>query len=216
MPRVDSKNIISRGGLISDDFIENTRAENFKNPAIAHSKFGIFSGSAPDSKKELEEQIRNAFDVLVEKWDSIDYIYSKFDVSRARERWILPLLQHLGFDPVFNQKALTLDEKGKLKYHISHRGWADTAAPPAHTVPQVELEQPYVQGGHKRSPHDEVQKFLNASPSHLWGIVTNGSLLRVLRDYHHTSTKGYVQFDVENILRDRSYSDFRAMYRLVH
>jgi len=49
-----------------------------------------------------------------------------------------------------------------------------------------------------------------------WGIVTNGILLRILREYYHTTTKGYVEFDIENIFRERSFTDFRVLYRMAH
>jgi len=40
--------------------------------------------------------------------------------------------------------------------------------------------------------------------------------LRVLRDFYHTYTRGYVEFDLENIFTSRNYQDFRALYRLCH
>jgi len=216
MARNPLENIEVRGGIISAEFMENLREEKSKNPSVGHRSFKIFDGSTPTKAKDLEEQMREAFDNLVERWDSLDYLYNEMDVSRARERWILPMFKELGFDPLYNQKALVLDKKEKLKFFISHRGWSSRTAPPLHTVPLVKLEQPYKVGGHKRSPHDELQRYLNASPAHKWGIVTNGIQLRVLRDFHHTSTKGYVEFDLQNILRERSFTDFRALYRTAH
>ena len=197
--------------------MENLREETLKNAGVGPRTFKTFDEKVPTNAKLLETQMREAFESLIERWDSIGYdSYAKKEVSGARERWILPLLRELGFDPLYNQKALVLDKKEKLKFHISHRGWSSTTAPPLHTVPLVELEQPYKVSGHKRSPHDELQKFLNASSDHQWGIVTNGIQLRVMRDFHHTYTKGYVEFDVEGILMERSFTDFRALYRTAH
>jgi len=209
-------NIEVRGGIISAEFMENLREEKLKNPGVQFRTFRTFDGTELKNAKQLDNLIREAFDSLVERWDSLDYLYGEMDVSRARERWILHVFKALGFDPLYNQKALTLDKKKKLKFFISHRGWSSRTAPPLHTVPLVDLEQPYKVSGHKRSPHDELQRFLNASLAHKWGIVTNGIQLRVLRDFHHTSTKGYVEFDLQNILRERSFTDFRALFRIAH
>jgi len=45
---------------------------------------------------------------------------------------------------------------------------------------------------------------------------TNGVFLRLVRHYHHTFTKGYVQFDLEAILEACNYADFRPLYRMGH
>ena len=65
-------------------------------------------------------------------------------------------------------------------------------------------------------PHDAVQDFLNLNEDELWAIVTNGQVIRVLRDFHHTTVKGYVEFDLEGIFITRSFPDFLAMYRFCH
>ena len=49
-----------------------------------------------------------------------------------------------------------------------------------------------------------------------WGIVTNGIALRILRQFYHTTTKGYVEFDIDIIFRERSFTEFRLLYRLAH
>ncbi|MFW6135967.1 MAG: hypothetical protein ACOC7N_04010 [Chloroflexota bacterium] len=116
-----------------------------------------------------------------------------------------------------------------------HRGWPvpsggegpeDTARPPElaegpylHTViPSQNLDER--QGGGRgvksKSPHDMLQAFLNASSDHTWAVLSNGILLRLLREYHHTFTRGYVQFDLEAIFETRNYGDFRALYRMCH
>jgi len=61
-----------------------------------------------------------------------------------------------------------------------------------------------------------LQAFLNASSADRWALLSNGILLRLLRDYYHTFSKGYIQFDLESIFETRNYGDFRALYRLCH
>jgi hypothetical protein len=70
--------------------------------------------------------------------------------------------------------------------------------------------------GRRKSPHDELQTYLNANTDVQWSVVSDGLTLRVLRDYYHTYARGYVEFDLESIFTNRSYADFRALYRLVH
>ena len=67
----------------------------------------------------------------------------------------------------------------------------------------------------RRSPHALVQEYLNHSES-LWGVVTNGSRLRLLRDSARLSRPTYLEFDVEAMLEGNAYGEFTALYRLVH
>ena len=137
---------------------------------------------------------------------------------------MIPLLRELGFDPAFNREDVVVDGDEKLRFKLSHRGWVSSDAPMVHMVAPVqdlegellESEGQSFQRGRRRSPHDELQAFLNVNRRCKWGIVTNGVLLRVLREYYHTTTKGYLEFDVENIFRERSFTDFRVLYRMVH
>jgi len=90
---------------------------------------------------------------------------------------------------------------------------------PIHTVaPTQDLDarQARGRGVKAKSPHDMLQLYLNLSREHTWAILTNGIHLRLLRDYHHTYTKGYVEFDLEGIFESRDFADFRALYRLCH
>ena len=66
------------------------------------------------------------------------------------------------------------------------------------------------------SPHDLLQRYLNLSSDFRWGLLCDGLRLRLLRDYHHTYTRGYVEFDLQGIFTTRDVSAFRALYRLCH
>ncbi|MEA3341518.1 MAG: restriction endonuclease, partial [Chloroflexota bacterium] len=147
------------------------------------------------------------------------------DVSQVRQRWLLPLFSLLDFDLVYLRGDVVVDEAGKLRYPLSHRGWErdeePAEGPVLHTVipsQQLDERQGNGRGIKAKSPHDMLQAFLNASrgPVDSWGLLSNGVLLRVLREYHHTYTKGYVQFDLEAIFETRNYGDFRALYRMCH
>jgi len=48
------------------------------------------------------------------------------------------------------------------------------------------------------SPHALVQEFLNRT-EHLWGIVTNGLVLRVLRKSPAVRRQAYLEFDLQTL-----------------
>jgi hypothetical protein len=214
----------AHGGIITSEFLENIRSEKVVNPRIQPDSFATSSVAAPKDKRELEQQIVDSWDRLRERWDAISSRYLKMNLSDSRSKWMIPLLRELGFDPMFNREDIIVDGDQKLRFKLSHKGWNSSVAPMVHMVlPSQDLEEEsHEQGGEtsrrgrNRSPHDELQTFLNVNRRCRWGIVTNGILLRLLREYFHTTTKGYVEFDVENIFRERSFTDFRALYRMVH
>lgn len=61
-----------------------------------------------------------------------------------------------------------------------------------------------------------MQELLNASPDHLWGILSNGRVLRLLRDSTALVGSAYVEFDLEAIFGGGDFSDFLLMYALLH
>jgi type I restriction-modification system DNA methylase subunit len=219
------------GGILTEQLIQKLRNESCSEDAVQPKTFQ-YPGERPSTTSELEGRISEAWDDLEERWDEVTRDNELFgmDVSEARQRWILKLFEALDFEPEYQQANLSA---GELEASLSHFGWprndsvtasADTpeATPPIlHTI-EPDGGHPLDDGDHEgaasrqQSPHDELQRYLNATDDVQWSIVTDGLKLRVLRDYYHTYTRGYVEFDLENIFTNRNYDDFRALYRLCH
>ncbi len=218
-------NMSAHGGIITSEFLEIIRGDKVNNPRVEPQCFATFNApNTPQDKRELDRQIDASFKQLLERWDALSNRYQRMTVSEARTKWMLPLFKELWFNPDFRREDILVNDDEKLRFHFSHRGWSSDSAPFIHMVaPAQDLEEAsdgkdgeVVRRGRTRSPHDEMQAYLNVTNKCKWGIVTNGILLRILREYFHTTTKGYVEFDLENIFRERSFTDFRAMYRMVH
>ena len=73
-----------------------------------------------------------------------------------------------------------------------------------------------VAGAAKAAPHGMVQAFLNRSEAHLWGMVSNGRVLRVLRDHHSLTRQAFVEFDLEAIFDGEQFSDFLLLWLVCH
>ena len=65
------------------------------------------------------------------------------------------------------------------------------------------------------APHSLVQDYLNRTEN-LWGIVTNGLTLRLLRNCTFVRRQAYVEFDLAGMLEEQRFQDFAALYRLLH
>jgi hypothetical protein len=220
------------GGLLTEQLIYKLRDESCSEDAVQPQTFAHSGESTPTTEAELEGRIGEIWEDLQERWDEATRGYELYamDVSEARTQWMLKLFEALGFEPAYQHSNLVA---GEIEANLSHLGWepresvtADAEGPNAtppvlHTV-RPDEDHPLDDGNHrgaegrKQSPHDELQRYLNSNDDIQWSIVTDGLKLRLVRDYYHTYTRGYVEFDLENIFTERNYDDFRALYRLCH
>lgn len=144
----------------------------------------------------------------------------------TRDKWLLPLLYELGWgrpDVVSGGLAVPpgLGETEAPHFPISHRvAWPDaanaTAWVPLHLVgARVDLDTKTA-GVTARAPQAMVQDYLNREDHALWGIVSNGHLLRLLRDASSLTRQSFVEFDLDAIFTDQLYADFRILFLTVH
>ena len=88
--------------------------------------------------------------------------------------------------------------------------------PPLHISGcRTDLDRRPPEGRPRLSPHALIQEYLNRT-EHLWGLVTNGYRLRLLRDSALMTRPAYVEFDLEQMLAGEHFADFAILYRLLH
>lgn len=134
--------------------------------------------------------------------------------SITREQWVLPLLRSLGYETLtFMPRAEFI---GHSTYAISHRVGPDASAPPLHIAGcRTELDRRPPTGRPRLSPHALQQEYLNCT-EHLWGLVSNGYTLRLLRDSALMTRPVYVEFDLRQMLTGEHFADFTLLYRVIH
>ncbi|OYD88312.1 restriction endonuclease [Nostoc sp. 'Peltigera membranacea cyanobiont' 213] len=131
----------------------------------------------------------------------------------TRELWTVPLLQSLGYEPVYTATAEVVEEK---TYAISHRAEAGENKPPIHIIGcRLEIDKRPPSGTPRLSAHALVQEYLNKT-EHLWAIATNGFRWRLLRDSSLMTRLTYIEFDLEQILCGENFAEFGLFYRLFH
>ncbi|WP_330466623.1 Eco57I restriction-modification methylase domain-containing protein [Micromonospora zamorensis] len=131
----------------------------------------------------------------------------------AVTQWLEPLFGELGFGRLtaLGAAGLTSDDGGK-NFAISHR-WNHV---PVHLAPWNATLDKRPGGAGTVPPQSLVQECLNRSEAHLWGVLTNGRQLRLLRDSSAMATAAYVEFDLEAIFDGELFSEFVLLYRLLH
>ncbi|NMG60256.1 restriction endonuclease, partial [Geitlerinema sp. P-1104] len=133
--------------------------------------------------------------------------------SLTRDRWVVPLLTLLGYDPVYTAKAAVVDGQ---TFAISHRAEPGEDRPPVHAIgARLELEKRPPSGTPRLSAHALMQEYLNRT-EHLWGVVTNGLQWRLLRDCSLMTRLTYIEFDLQSILTNENFAEFQLFYRLFH
>ena len=70
--------------------------------------------------------------------------------------------------------------------------------------------------GRRRSAASAIQDWLNAAEGALWGLCTNGLALRLVRDNESLTRPAYIEADLARIFEDEAFSDFTALWLLIH
>jgi hypothetical protein len=183
---------------------------------IALGEESIKGQSAKDFDIEagrLSAEMQSAFADVRQAWEGYKRrrgFSQASPLTVTREAWIYPLFERLGYTLRFQRAA---SQAGGQTYLISHRvGGAENAAP-VHTVPvDHRLDE---RGQQRGSAHALLQEYLNRSDA-LWGLVTNGRELRLLRNGARSSRPSYLAIDLETIVEGNLYNEFALVYRLLH
>ena len=133
--------------------------------------------------------------------------------TETRNLWITPFLQLLGYRPEYAGKG---EELNGRNYAISHRDHARDGFPIHVMGWRDELDRKRSEsGGPRMSPHALVQEYLNLT-EHLYSLVTNGRLLRLLRDSSRLVKLSFLEFDLERIFEEELFANNAILYRLLH
>ena len=205
--------IRSEGGLIPYDLLDKIASEDAAGQKPAD--FGLPKG-------------RRLTDEISRVWADAQSLWSNF--KRRRESlgdrdpygtsitrsWIGSLLgdvDMLGFDLKLQASAVVVKNS---TYAISHRSGEGEDAIPVHIEGlKIDLDR-RLHTKLRTSPQAMVQDFLNNGEQVLWGIVTNGLSLRILRDSSRTARPTYLEFDLESILEGNRFNEFALLYRICH
>ncbi|MFH1166019.1 MAG: DNA methyltransferase [Pseudomonadota bacterium] len=135
--------------------------------------------------------------------------------TETRQQWVIPFLGLLGYQLEYQARGAVLNGK---TYPISHRV-TNRANIPVHIIGCLELagldRKPEKAATLRMSAHAMVQEYLNLKEQ-LYGLVTNGRQLRLLRDSSRLVKLSYLEFDLDRIFADGLFADFALLFRLIH
>lgn len=180
------------------------------------SDFGLPSGKA------VKDEIALAWADAQDQWRiyrrKLDALPADATAtSETRHLWMVPLLRLLGWQLESTERGEVLPNA--KNYRFSHRA-ADRGGFVVHLLgwrDSLDLKRDTHEGvaGPRMSPHALVQEYLNLT-EHVYALVSNGRQLRLLRDSVRFVRQSFVEFDLERIFSDGLYTDFSALFRLLH
>jgi len=204
------------GGLFVPDLLE--RAARGHSDHQAATDYNIPKGT------QLHDEYGRAFKIARAQWKEFAAATARSDIgldalAERTRAFVREFLQDvLGYADMAACHGIEIDAH---RYPIDSLA-ADARVPvvvaPASQALPAPDERFAVTGGsaRRKSPIQLMQDYLNASKDHTWGLVTNGRCLRLLRDSATLTRPCYLEIDLETILRDDVYHEFKAVWLLLH
>ena len=198
------------GGILPPEFLQSVAA--LEAPRQAGPDYGLSRSLA------IKEE-------LARYWRIGNDLYGRYAERRpcrdlqgrqvGIKEWLVPFLRLLGYEDLTAAGSIVL---GDRVFRLSHRAY-DGAVPLLLVTRDFELDKADVRLGHdgrRQAPHGLMQEYLNAEDAALWGMVSNGSKLRILRDNASLTRPSYIEADLDLIFAEELYPDFSALWLTAH
>jgi hypothetical protein len=199
-----------QGSILSTDLLAKIRSEQ--------ASFQQGKDFNPDlTNAKLKDEISLAWQEAKGQWTIYKSKLTRLKegetgTTETRNFWISPILTNLGYNLTFDRKGEELNGKS---FPIGYRDSSLDNFPVYVGGYHESLDKRPENKQLRVSPHAMVQEYLNYS-EHLYGMVTNGRQLRLLRDASRITRLSYVEFNLEKMMEEDLYSDFVILYRVLH
>jgi hypothetical protein len=204
--------IRTEGAILPPDLLQRVASGDSDLGGLKPVDYHLFEG------EPLNEAIVRSWNRLVGAWAAFSDARTRLPegdlgTTITRERWLLILFDELGYGRLQPARAVEIDGKS---YAASH-SWGEQV--PIHLVGcnvSIGTKARGVAGAAAMSPHGLLQELLNRSEERLWGFVSNGLTLRVLRDNSSLTRQACVEFDLASMMDGEVYADFVILWLVCH
>jgi len=199
------------GGLIGAKILQDAR--QYHLPGQGKGDYGI------EPSLSFNDEIGRYWKIARARWQEFQQRRQRQDVDLASvtvDDWLLPLvIRVLGYDL---SRCPKKHQIGEREFPISHQAYTG-AVPLVLCRADQDLDKSdtrFGQEGRRRSPMGLAQEYLNASGDSLWALVSNGLVLRLLRDNPAMTRPAYVEVDFARLFDEDNYADFATLWVLLH
>ncbi len=177
-----------QGSIISSDLLGKIRSEqaSFQQGKDFNKDF---------TNTRLKDEISSAWQDAKGQWTIFQNKLNRLKegetgTTETRNFWIVPLLTNLGYNLNFNRQT---EEFNGKSFTIAYRDSQIDGFPVYVGGFNESIDKRPENKQLRVSPHAMVQEYLNYS-EHLYGLVTNGRQLRLLRDASRITRLSYVKY----------------------
>ena len=219
---MDYTSIHIYGHLLSDDILHNIERDNtYEGNREQDFAMDIPVSAAIDY---VWSSLRNDWNFYKERAGN-ERLVNKDPYGTRRARDLMErLLQSLGYS--LDRQAsnievagtgyditYTCQPLGKMPFIIIGEGiHADGSID---TLDKCSLDYRAKGGMRKKSAHATMLEYLNATEN-VYGIISNGQILRLIRNSGQLVKLTYIEFDLRRMLEEDKYTEFCLMFRLLH
>lgn len=219
---MDYTSIHIYGHLLSDDILHNIERDNTLN-GNRDQDFGM-DISVSSAIDYVWSSLRNDWNFYKERANN-ERLVNKDPYGTRRARDLMErLFQSLGYS--LDRQATNIEVAG-TNYDISYTchdlgkmpfiiiGEGISADGSIDTLDKCSLDYRAKGGMRKKSAHATMLEYLNATEN-VYGIISNGQILRIIRNSGQLVKLTYIEFDLRRMLEEDKYTEFCLMFRLLH
>ncbi len=199
------------GGLFLPDQLE--KAAHGQAARQAEADYGTPKGL------KLKDDFSRAFQIASAQWKHFASMLERTDLDPASttHAFVRELLEDaFGYHGIHAIDGMALAER---RYPVQLIAGVLPVVVAPHNLGLDDPDERFAvsgSGSRRKSAFQLAQEFLNASDDHLWGIVSNGRQLRLLRDAATLTRPSYLEFDLQDLLGAQRYPEFPLVWRLLH
>lgn len=219
---MDYTSIHIYGHLLSDDILHNIERDNtYEGNREQDFAMDIPVSAAIDY---VWSSLRNDWSFYKERANN-ERLVNKDPYGTRRARDLMErLLQSLGY--TLDRQATNIEVAG-TGYDITYTcqqlckmpfiviGENISADGSIDTLDKCSLDYRAKGGMRKKSAHATMLEYLNATEN-VYGIISNGQILRLIRNSGQLVKLTYIEFDLRRMLEEDKYTEFCLMFRLLH
>lgn len=219
---MDYTSIHIYGHLLSDDILHNIERDNtYEGNREQDFAMDIPVSAAIDY---VWSSLRNDWSFYKERANN-ERLVNKDPYGTRHARDLMErLLQSLGY--TLDRQATNIEvagtgyditytcqQLGKMPFIVIGEGiHADGSID---TLDKCSLDYRAKGGMRKKSAHATMLEYLNATEN-VYGIISNGQILRLIRNSGQLVKLTYIEFDLRRMLEEDKYTEFCLMFRLLH
>jgi hypothetical protein len=197
------------GGLLSPEWL--SKVAQLQAGMQAEADYRIHKGL------NLRDEIGRYWRIAQACWSDFKFgREAKADEKASAERFVLALLRDaFGFTALVPIKPAVLQERTYPIGHATLDGRVPVVVAPADSG----LDSPsptFGDGARRRSAFGLAQEYLNTQEGALWGIISDGVALRIVRDNASLTRPAWIEADLQRIFAEGRYADFAALWLLCH